>query len=110
MGLFDIFKIGQFKSEIEELKREKNSLQNENALIQGKLSGLGAADYYKVKDMISELEEQHSNQKAVYEKLLKDTDELQQKEERLTKNIKTQSRKFPLNKCIFILQRVLFSF
>lgn len=98
MGLFDIFKIGQFKSEIEELKREKNSLQNENALIQGKLSGLGAADYYKVKDMISELEEQHSNQKAVYEKLLKDTDELQQKEERLTKNIKTQTNKLNRSK------------
>lgn len=98
MGLFDIFKIGQFKSEIEELKREKNSLQNENALIQGKLSELGAADYYKVKDMISELEEQHSNQKAVYEKLLKDTDELQQKEERLTKNIKTQTNKLNRSK------------
>lgn len=98
MGLFDIFKIGQFKSEIEELKKEKNSLQNENALIQGKLSGLGAADYYKVKDMISELEEQHSNQKAVYEKLLKDTDELQQKEERLTKNIKTQTNKLNRSK------------
>lgn len=98
MGLFDIFKIGQFKSEIEELKREKNSLQNENALIQGKLSELGAADYYKVKDMISELEQQHSNQKAVYEKLLKDTDELQQKEERLTKNIKTQTNKLNRSK------------
>lgn len=98
MGLFDIFKIGQFKSEIEELKREKNSLQNENALIQGKLSELGAADYYKVKDMISELEEQHSNRKAVYEKLLKDTDELQQKEERLTKNIKTQTNKLNRSK------------
>ena len=37
MGLLDIFKIGQFKSEIEQLKTEKTAMQD-------KLSELGAAD------------------------------------------------------------------
>ena len=91
MGLFDIFKIGQFKTEIERLKAENNTLQD-------KLSELGAADYYKVKEMTTELEKEYSDQKARYEELLEDTNELQRKEERLTKNIKTQTNKLNRSK------------
>ena len=91
MGLFDIFKIGQFKAEIERLKAENNALQD-------KLSELGAADYYKVKEMTAELEKEYSDQKARYEELLEDTNELQRKEERLTKNIKTQTNKLNRSK------------
>lgn len=91
MGLFDIFKIGQFKTEIERLKAENNTLQD-------KLSELGAADYYKVKEMTTELEKEYSGQKARYEELLEDTNELQKKEERLSKNIKTQTNKLNRSK------------
>lgn len=91
MGLFDIFKIGQFKSEIEQLKAEKTAMQD-------KLSELGAADYYKVKEMTTELEKEYSGKKARYEELLEDTNELQKKEVRLTKNIKTQTNKLNRSK------------
>ena len=49
MGLFDIFKAGKFKTEIEQLKRS-----NEEA--NKKLTELGASDYFKVKEMIATLQ------------------------------------------------------
>ena len=49
MGLFDIFKVGEFKAEIEQLKRSNEAANK-------KLDELGASDYFKVKEMTATLQ------------------------------------------------------
>ena len=65
MGLFDIFKAGQFKAEIEQLKRS-----NEEA--NKKLNELGASDYFKVKEMIANLQTDYEKRKSEEEQQLKE--------------------------------------
>lgn len=60
MGLGDIFKIGQFKAEIEQLKESNQQLQNKNSELQNQLQELGAFDYYKVKEMTEQLKKEYS--------------------------------------------------
>lgn len=60
MGLGDIFKIGQFKAEIEQLKESNQQLQNQNAELKNQLQEMGALDYYKIKEMTEQLEKEHS--------------------------------------------------
>ena len=65
MGLFDIFKVGKFKEEIEQLKRS-----NEEA--NKKLNELGASDYFKVKEMTSSLRVEYEKKKSDEEQYLKE--------------------------------------
>lgn len=65
MGLFDIFKVRQFKAEIEQLKRS-----NEEA--NKKLNELGASDYFKVKEMIANLQTDYEKRKSEEEQQLKE--------------------------------------
>lgn len=60
MGLGDIFKIGQFKAEIEQLKESNQQLQSQNAELKNQLQEMGALDYYKIKEMTEQLEKEHS--------------------------------------------------
>ena len=55
MGLGDIFKISQFKAQIEQLQRDNQQLYNDNCSMHQQLQELGAFDYNKVKTMTSEL-------------------------------------------------------
>ncbi len=65
MGLFDIFKVKQFKTEIEELKRS-----NEEA--NQKLNELGASDYFQIKEMTSSLRTEYEKKKSDEEQSLKE--------------------------------------
>ncbi len=60
MGIGDIFKIGQFKSEIERLKSDNEKLFADNCTMNKQLQELGALDYYKIKSMTEQLEKEHA--------------------------------------------------
>lgn len=60
MGLGDIFKIGQFKAEIEQLKSANQQLHNDNCAMHQQLQDLGALDYYQIKNMTQQLENEYS--------------------------------------------------
>ena len=60
MGIGDIFKIGQFKSEIERLKSDNEKLFADNCTMNKQLQQLGALDYYKIKSMTEQLEKEHA--------------------------------------------------
>lgn len=60
MGIGDIFKIGQFKSEIERLKSDNEKLFADNCTMNKQLQELGALDYYKIKSMTQQLEKEHA--------------------------------------------------
>lgn len=68
MGIGDIFKISEFKAEINKLRQENNNLSNLNQQLtnatsnmRNQLSELGAFDYYKVKEMTKQLEAEYSS-------------------------------------------------
>lgn len=75
MWFSDIFKIGKFKTEIEQLKTENQVLHSDNSSMQEKLQEIGGFDYYKVKEMTQQLEQEYStkeaNLKQEYEELEK---------------------------------------
>ena len=60
MGFGDIFKIKQFKSEIERLTAENQALFSDNSSMHQKMSELGIYDYLKIKEMISSLEKEYA--------------------------------------------------
>lgn len=113
MGLFDIFKVGQYKSEIEQLKHS-----NEEA--NKKLNELGGRDYFQVKEMTAALKADYERKKAIEENQLREhllgltrsisdkTDkeqelsnkisELRLEESKLAKNNKTQTNKLSRSK------------
>lgn len=91
MGISDIFKIGQFKAEIERLKSENSSLQSEKETLSQKLSDLGAFDYYTLKEATEKLSEQ---EEALNKKIQFHNTEL----EKLIKQTKTQTNKLSRSK------------
>ena len=54
MGFGDIFKIKQFKSEIERLTAENQALFSDNSSMHQKMSELGIYDYLKIKEKMQE--------------------------------------------------------
>lgn len=64
MGFTDIFKIKQFKIEIQNLKNQNQVLYNDNVGMYQKLSEIGAFDYYKIQEMISSLNAEYTQKKA----------------------------------------------
>ena len=95
MGLFDIFKVKQFKTEIEELKRS-----NEEA--EQKLRELGAFDYFQIREMTSSLQDEYEKKKSNEEQQLKELSnkilELRLEESKLIKSNKTQTNKLTRSK------------
>lgn len=108
MGIFDFFKVKQFKKEIEQLKQ-----MNDEASKQ--LQSLGAYDYFQIKEMTESLHAEYEKQKVNEEKYLQNqlsnlkqdisdqTNKLKEiteqisvlhhEKDRLTKNNKTQRNK-----------------
>lgn len=84
MGLFDIFKIKQYKNEISELKQ--------------KLDELGADDYLTVKRKTSDLEKLSVEKEDSISKLNSVISDLQKEEEKLRRNNKTQANKLSKSK------------
>lgn len=110
MGFSDIFKIKQFKNEIEQLKQD-------NIKANKKLEELGAADYFIIKDKIAVLENEYACKKQNLEQeysdrqhhleseladktlsLSRHCDDLTAKESELLKKVETQY--LELNKLI----------
>ena len=83
MGFTDIFRIGEFKKEIEKLKSEKEQLLSDNASMQGKLTELGALDYYQIKEKTIQLEQEYLSReeqlKSDYQSKYQESDEEYQK-------------------------------
>lgn len=71
MGFTDIFKIGQFKAEIEQLKQENQTLRKDNTAMHQHLQELGAFDYLKIKELTSSLEQEYVARKEAEEQKLK---------------------------------------
>lgn len=105
MGLGDIFKIKQFKTQIAELEqknqilaRNNQDLQHATTSLREKLSEIGGFDYYKVKSMTAQLEKECADtvarnqdlQNAISEKILQSN--------RIEKQIKTQTNKLGRSK------------
>lgn len=84
MGLFDIFKIKQYKNEISELKQ--------------KLDELGADDYLTIKRKTSDLEKLSVEKEDFISKLNSVISDLQKEEEKLRRNNKTQANKLSKSK------------
>lgn len=95
MGLFDIFKIKQFKTEIEHLKQVNDDSNK-------KLEELGAFDYFQIKEMTLSLEDEYEKKKSDEEQHLKELSdkilELRLEESKLTKSNKTQTNKIARSK------------
>lgn len=60
MGFGDIFKVKEFKAEIERLKSENASIENQKQQLSEKLESLGADNYYTVKEKTDKLESEYS--------------------------------------------------
>lgn len=120
MGLGDIFRIKQFKKEIEQLREESAQLRRTNEQQQKKLDDLGAYDYYQIKEKTESLHSEYAQKKLEQEaelhrqfaslnsvietksseanELSKKIEALLLKEERLAKNNKTQTNKLNRSK------------
>lgn len=68
MGFMDIFKIKEFKAEIDRLQNANQDLANSNEILNNQLSELGAFDYYKIKEMTEQLQSDYRDK----EKALQD--------------------------------------
>ncbi len=75
MGLGDIFKIGKFKNEIARLQQENQvlisdiqSLQSATSKMRSQLDEIGAFDYYKIKEMIVQLQKEYDDKQAKLQK------------------------------------------
>lgn len=119
MGFGDIFKIKQFKSEIEQLKSANKTLYDDNVSMHQKMTALGVDDYYKIQDLIRSLEQEYqkktsdlqkdfSAKTAKCEDITNQIDTLTKQEERLSKNIKTQTNK--LNRSKELVKAINYTF
>ena len=69
MGFSDIFKINQFKKEIEDLKSKNEMLHTANVTMQEKLTQLRAYDYFKIQEEIVRLSSESEAKVAHIENL-----------------------------------------
>ena len=81
----DIFKIKEFKSEIDRLQSANQELLNSNEVMNSQLQELGAFDYYKIKEMTDLLQsEYHQKEKDLQTEY---ADKIKQAETDLSKRI-----------------------
>lgn len=59
MAFSDIFKIKQFKTEIAELKKANNSLQEEKSILEQKMSEIGGYEYFELQEIIHKDKQEH---------------------------------------------------
>lgn len=98
MGLSDIFKINEYKTQISNLSLANEKLVRENNLLELKLNELGANDYYKVKVMTDELEKR-CDELTLKKKELMQCIEVQNTElDKYIKQTKTQTNKLSRSK------------
>ena len=79
MGLFDIFKVSQYKAEIDRLNT--------------KLQSLGADEYIEVRQKTDDLYKEIADNSIKLNKLQEEVSDLQTKDEKLTKQINTNQKK-----------------
>lgn len=91
MGLFDVFKVSQYKSEIEQLEKENDTMRQQ-------LQELNAFDYYQIKGKISDLESEYNNLNIKKQNLLDEISDQSAELDKLIKSIKTQTNKLSRSK------------
>lgn len=94
MGLFDIFKVNEYKKQIEDLNQ--------------KLNGLGADDYFKVRELVQEEEQKLVKSRNELSNLENSINNLQNEEQKLKRNNKTQENK--LNKSKELIKAINYTF
>lgn len=119
MGLGDIFKIRDFKNEISRLQQENQtltenirSLESATTEMRTRLKEIGAFDYYKVKEMTQQLEEEYNQKQAdresKYQEILEKLNGLRLQEAKVLKNLKTQTNK--LNRSKELVKAINYTF
>ena len=109
MGIGDIFKIGEFKAEIQRLQQENAALAESLRGATAKLNELGAADYFQIKEKTAQLEDKYISRTAEIEKhfgelskretsLNERISEKSSELEKLIKSTKTQTNKLSRSK------------
>lgn len=98
MGFSDIFKINEFKAQIASLSSANARLIHQNQSLETKLSELGAADYYKVKELTTELERRCDNLASKESDLIQKIEIQNNELEKLIKQTKTQTNKLARSK------------
>lgn len=99
MGIGDIFKIKEFKAEIERLRHENNTILESNKTMKKQLEELGAFNYYEVQSMIENLNNEYNQKRQNLEASLhkqtadlsRHCDELKEKESDLLSKIESNS-------------------
>lgn len=94
MGLFDIFKVNEYKKQIEDLNQ--------------KLNDLGADDYFKVRELIQEEQQKLVKSRNELSNLENSINNLQNEEQKLKRNNKTQENK--LNKSKELIKAINYTF
>lgn len=94
MGLFDIFKVNEYKKQIKDLNQ--------------KLNDLGADDYFKVKELVQEEEQKLAKNRSELANLENSINNLQNEEQKLKRNNKTQENK--LNKSKELIKAINYTF
>lgn len=91
MGFFDIFRISEFKAEI-------NRLDEENRSLRERLDSIGADNYYAVKEMTDNLSSYSEALKTEIASQEREIAAIKEQNEKLTKNVKTQTNKLDRSK------------
>lgn len=94
MGLFDIFKINEFKSRIYDLEKENKTLSE-------KLNSLGANDYFAVKEETDRLKSIVESDEKLITKLKEEVSSLTDNSQKLDKQIATQTNKLRRSKDLY---------
>ena len=94
MGLFDIFKVNEYKKQIEDLNQ--------------KLNDLGADDYFKVRELVQEEQQKLVKSRNELSNLENSINNLQNEEQKLKRNNKTQENK--LNKSKELIKAINYTF
>lgn len=94
MSILDIFRLSKIKQENEQLKTQNKDLQDKN-------DALGVTEYYQTKQKLDVLNEEISNSTITAANLNEEVVSLQEKSNRLEKQIATQKRKLSRSKEIY---------
>lgn len=91
MGFFDIFRISEFKAEI-------NRLDEENRSLRERLDSIGADNYYAVKEMTDNLSSYSEALKTEIASQEREIAAIKEQNDKLTKSVKTQTNKLDRSK------------